>query len=168
MRYILDDTGYIYSVSCNPFECNNKGCTGYTGAIPDGYDTLEQWATTANIRAYKVIDGQLVYDAAKAAELEAEWSKPCENIAAELIKTATYENAELTLNSGNNHTITFSGVEIAGYTPVGVIQIDTSNNNITLQKFSIWSTNAYITIRNTTSSAQKFTTKITVLFVKKF
>lgn len=74
MRYILDDSGYIYSVSCNPIECNNKGCTGYTGAVPEGYDTIEQWATTANIRAYKIVDGQLVYDANRAAELETEWS----------------------------------------------------------------------------------------------
>jgi hypothetical protein len=75
MRYILDDNGYIYSVSCNPIECNNKGCTGYTGAVPEGYDTIELWATTANIRAYKIVDGNLVYDEAKAAELEAEWAE---------------------------------------------------------------------------------------------
>lgn len=83
-----------------------------------------------------------------------------------LVKTSVYENAELTLNGGNNHTITFSNVALDGYTPIGIIQIDTSNNNITLQKFSIWTTNVYITFRNTTSSTQKFTTKITVLFMK--
>jgi uncharacterized protein Veg len=165
MRYILDDNGYIYSVSCNPIECNNKGCTGYTGSVPEGYDTIEIWATTANIRAYKIVDGNLVYDADKAAALEAEWNQ-CGSIASQLIKTAVYEMTELTLNGGNNHTITFSGVAIEGYTPIGIIQVDTSNNSITLQKFSLWSTNAYITIRNTTTSAQKFTTKITVLFIK--
>lgn len=37
MRYILDDNGYIDSVSCTPFECKGKGCTEYTGAIPEGY-----------------------------------------------------------------------------------------------------------------------------------
>jgi hypothetical protein len=75
MRYILDDNGYIYSVSCNPIECNNKGCTGYTGATPEGYDSIELWATTANIRAYKIVDGNLVYDEARAAALEAEWAE---------------------------------------------------------------------------------------------
>jgi hypothetical protein len=74
MRYILDDSGYIYSVSCNPIECNNKGCTGYTGAVPEGYDSLEHWATTANIRAYKIVSGNLTYDSTRAAALEEEWS----------------------------------------------------------------------------------------------
>ena len=75
MRYILDDSGYIYSVSCNPIECNNKGCTGYTGSVPEGYDSIELWATTANIRAYKIVNGNLTYDADRAAALEAEWSQ---------------------------------------------------------------------------------------------
>lgn len=79
MRYILDDSGYIYSVSCNPIECDSKGCTGYTGAVPEGYDSIEQWATTANIRAYKIVNGNLTYDANRAAELEAEWNQ-CESL----------------------------------------------------------------------------------------
>ena len=70
MRYILDDNGYIESVSCTPFFCNNKGCTEYTGNVPDGYSSLEEWATTANVRAYKVVNGQLVYDSAKDTELQ--------------------------------------------------------------------------------------------------
>lgn len=74
MRYILDDDGYIYGVSSNPIECDNKGYIEYTGATPDGYDSLEIWATTANIRAYKIVDGNLVYDANRAAALEAEWT----------------------------------------------------------------------------------------------
>ena len=70
MRYILDDNGYIESVSCTPFFCNNKGCTEYTRDTPEGYSSLEEWATTANVRAYKVVDGQLVYDSAKDTELQ--------------------------------------------------------------------------------------------------
>lgn len=37
MRYILDDNGYIDSVSCTPFNCKDKSCTEYTGTIPEGY-----------------------------------------------------------------------------------------------------------------------------------
>ena len=70
MRYILDSNGYIESVSCTPIVCNNKGCTEYTGNVPEGYSSLEEWATTANVRAYKVVDGQLVYDSAKDTELQ--------------------------------------------------------------------------------------------------
>ena len=74
MRYILDDNGYIDSVSCTPFNCKDKNCTEYTGAIPSGYDTLEEWAQSANIRAYKLVEGNLTFDAAKNTELEALWA----------------------------------------------------------------------------------------------
>lgn len=71
MRYILDSNGYVESVSCTPIVCNDKGCTEYTGNVPDGYSSLEEWATTANVKAYKVVNGQLVYDSAKDTELQA-------------------------------------------------------------------------------------------------
>lgn len=73
MRYILDDLGYIEAVSCTYIECSNKSCTEYTGAIPEGYESLDDWVLNANIRAYKIEDGNLVFDEARAAELEAEW-----------------------------------------------------------------------------------------------
>jgi hypothetical protein len=75
MRYILDDSGYIHSVSCTPFNCADKSCQEYTGAIPSGYETLAEWAQNANIRAYKLVGGNLTFDAAKDAELTAEWAK---------------------------------------------------------------------------------------------
>jgi hypothetical protein len=78
MRYILDDNGYIDSVSCTPFNCKDKSCQEYTGTIPDGYLTLDEWALNANIRAYKIVDNNLVYDETKDAELKAEWEKPAE------------------------------------------------------------------------------------------
>ena len=75
MRYILDSSGYIESVSCTPFNCHDKSCTEYKGSIPSGYDTLQEWATTANIRAYKITNNNLVYDVAKDEALQAEWEK---------------------------------------------------------------------------------------------
>lgn len=75
MRYILDSSGYVESVSCTPFNCKDKSCTEYKGSIPSGYDSLEDWATTANIRAYKITSGNLVYDSARDAALQAEWAK---------------------------------------------------------------------------------------------
>lgn len=74
MRYILDDNGYIDSVSCTPFNCKDKSCTEYTGEIPSGYESIAEWAQNANIRAYKVVEGNLTLDEVKAAELEAEWA----------------------------------------------------------------------------------------------
>ena len=73
MRYILDDNNYIEAVSCTPFNCKDKSCKEYTGAVPANYNSIEEWATTANIRAYYLVDGNLTLDAARAAELEAEW-----------------------------------------------------------------------------------------------
>jgi hypothetical protein len=98
MRYILDDNGYIHSVSCTPFNCADKGCTEYTGAIPSGYETIEEWACTANIRAYKIVDGNLTHDEEKETELEALWELQGKRIlwsgATHLVETET-----ITLNA---------------------------------------------------------------------
>jgi hypothetical protein len=74
MRYILNDEGYIETVSFNyQVECNNKSCTDYTGSVPTGYETLAEWSENANINAYKIVDGNLTYDSNKDAELQALW-----------------------------------------------------------------------------------------------
>lgn len=75
MRYILDDNGYIDSVSCTPFNCKDKSCKEYTGAIPTDYESLTEWATTANIKAYYLVNGNLTLDETRKAELEEEWGK---------------------------------------------------------------------------------------------
>ena len=75
MRYILDDNGYVESVSCNHIECDFKGCTEYKGLIPLGYYSLEEWATKGNIRAYKIVDGTFTYDPDRAAAIESEMRK---------------------------------------------------------------------------------------------
>lgn len=72
MRYVLDDNGYVEAVSCNPFECNDKGCTEYKGLIPLGYYSLTEWVEKANIRAYKIVDGTFTYDSDRAAALQLE------------------------------------------------------------------------------------------------
>lgn len=69
MRYILSDNGYIESVSFSPIEYNGKTCKEYTGTVPSGYSSLEDWAVNANIAAYKIVSNNLVYDAAKDAEI---------------------------------------------------------------------------------------------------
>lgn len=74
MFYILDDLGFIEEVSTHYIERENKTCTEYKGTIPTGYETLDDWVLNANIRAYKIVDGNLTYDANRAAELEAEWN----------------------------------------------------------------------------------------------
>lgn len=75
MKYILDSSGYVESASCNPISCDDKVSQEYTGTIPSGYDSLDDWILNANIRAYKITNGNLVYDAARDEELQAEWAK---------------------------------------------------------------------------------------------
>ncbi len=75
MRYILDSSGYIDSVSCNQFECKDKTCKAYTGTVPSGYDSLEDWVLNANIRAYKIVSGNLTYDSTKDTNLKNEYEE---------------------------------------------------------------------------------------------
>lgn len=76
MRYILDDLGYIETISfLHEIECNNKTCTEYTGSIPEGYSSLLEWSENAVIQAYKIVNGNLTYDANKQTELETEWAR---------------------------------------------------------------------------------------------
>lgn len=75
MRYILTDDGYIDEISFgNPLECKNKNCIEYTGSIPTGYTSLEEWSENAIIQAYKIESGNLVYYQTKATELHALWN----------------------------------------------------------------------------------------------
>lgn len=75
MKYILDSSGYIESASCNPISCDDKVSQEYKGSIPDGYSSLDEWILNANIRAYKITSGNLVYDSARDAALQAEWEQ---------------------------------------------------------------------------------------------
>lgn len=79
MRYILDGLGYIEEVTFGGLiQCNDKSCTEYNGAIPEGYETLEDWQCNANIRAYKIVDSNLVYDEKKDNELQEQFELDAE------------------------------------------------------------------------------------------
>lgn len=75
MRYEIDENNYILNVY---FGCHSGMCTEYTGEIPEGYETLAIWAENANIRAYKLVDGNLILDTVKNEELEALYAKQTE------------------------------------------------------------------------------------------
>ena len=75
MRYILNNSGYIQAISFNnAMTCDNKSCTEYTGSVPTGYGSLEEWNENANINAYKIVDGNLTYDSEEDARLQALWT----------------------------------------------------------------------------------------------
>lgn len=71
MRYELKN-GYISKVF---FGCHSGTCTLYKGTIPAGYSSLEEWANKANIRAYKIVSGNLVFDEGEDARLQEEYNK---------------------------------------------------------------------------------------------
>lgn len=73
MRYILDNEGYVKVCSKTEIVCESKTCTAYEGDIPEGYETIEEWVQNANINAYKVVDGQLVYDPDRDATLQEQY-----------------------------------------------------------------------------------------------
>lgn len=74
MRYILNNSGYVEEISfTHGIECNNKICIEYTGSVPEGYENLAEWSELANINAYKVVDGELIYDSAEDTRLQDLW-----------------------------------------------------------------------------------------------
>lgn len=95
MRYILNDSGFIETISfTHEVECNNKTCTEYTGTVPTGYETLAIWSETANINAYKIVNGNLTYDSEEDARLQSLWASQ---------QTSNMNDAEV-LNTKNNST----------------------------------------------------------------
>jgi microcystin-dependent protein len=76
MRYEIDENNYITDVY---FNCFGTACTEYTGNIPDGYTSLEDWASNANIQAYKIVDSNLVYDSVRDQKLQEKWRQESQN-----------------------------------------------------------------------------------------
>lgn len=69
MRYQLDNEGYLIEVN---FGCTTGMCTEYTGIVPEGYETIEEWYedNCECVRSWKIVDGNLVYDASKDYKLQ--------------------------------------------------------------------------------------------------
>ncbi len=68
MRYKLDSVGYVLAVS---FGCYLDNCAEYTGAVPSGYKSLDDWATNACIQAYYIDQkGNLTLDSYRKNEIE--------------------------------------------------------------------------------------------------
>lgn len=74
MRYIANDRGYLQEVSFGAMiYCNDRGCTGYTGGVPEGYDSLADWFTQEadKLHRWHIVEGELTLDE-DAPEPEAE------------------------------------------------------------------------------------------------
>lgn len=66
MRYITNADGYVVTVSFGgDVECDWGGCMEYTGAVPTGYTSLDDWYAEEVEKLYRwrVVNGQLTMDA---------------------------------------------------------------------------------------------------------
>lgn len=65
MRYIINAAGYLKNVSFGALlTCGGMNCTEYSGEIPSGYDTLEEWylAECETLYRWKIVNGNLTID----------------------------------------------------------------------------------------------------------
>lgn len=71
MQYIADSNSYLKEVSfgCS-VSCNGESCVEYTGAIPSGYSSLEEWYRQEcdNLHQWKISGGNLAKDSSAAVE----------------------------------------------------------------------------------------------------
>lgn len=145
MRYILDNKGYVELCSKTPMQCGGRGCTEYIGEIPAGYSTIESWANTANIRAYKIVDGNLVYDPDRDRELQKQYAREAEdntlathrwvkdrvttsnNVVTDEFASAKNGDSLIVIDDAGNYAIPYLRIENASASDVNVIS---SNRNI--------------------------------------
>lgn len=74
LRYILDKDGYIYHVSLGALIiCDLGECTEYKGEVPEKYETIQEWhdGELERLNAWKIVDGNLVFDETRYKELQA-------------------------------------------------------------------------------------------------
>lgn len=73
MHFKFDENGYV---CCILYGCMTDSCVEYTGLVPtepEVYEDMDDWANNAKVQAYYLNDqGNLIYDAERAASLPAE------------------------------------------------------------------------------------------------
>ena len=65
MRYIADSAGYVKEVSFGAvITCGDSECVEYTGTVPEGYTSLEDWfnACGGELWQWMIVDGNLTLD----------------------------------------------------------------------------------------------------------
>jgi hypothetical protein len=129
MRYEIDENNYITAVY---FNCNSGSCNEYTGNIPDGYTSLEEWASNAHIQAYKIVDNNLVYDSVRDAELQKQWAREEASVSPEhsyyIVTTENISTIPLNqYNDGNVVDVYKDGLKL-----IKGLHFSISENNIVL------------------------------------
>lgn len=79
MRYIVNDENYViaagFGSTINYADCD---CTEYTGAVPSGWSSLEEWYEEEGEKLWrwKIVNGNLTLDSSAVAPEEGHWGVP--------------------------------------------------------------------------------------------
>lgn len=79
MRYIVNAQNYVVAVSFgSEVVYNDCACTEYTGKVPSGYSTLEDWHESEGDKLWrwKIVSGSLTLDSTATAPEEGRWGVP--------------------------------------------------------------------------------------------
>lgn len=79
MRYIVDDANYVKVVTFGAdVVYDDCSCTEYTGRIPSGWNTLDDWYFDegGNLWRWKIVNGNLVIDTTATPPEEGSWATP--------------------------------------------------------------------------------------------
>lgn len=119
MRYIANSKGYIKEISFGAIvECEGATCTEYTGAVPGGYESIEDWFNKECESLYRwmIVNGNLTMD---PNAKEPDESKP--QFGVELL----WENKKLT----DNFQAQTIALALSGYDSVYVEAIRSTDDN---------------------------------------
>lgn len=118
MRYQLDNEGYLIEVN---FGCTTGMCTEYTGTVPEGYETIEEWYedNCECVRSWKIVDGNLVYDASKDYKLQVLYEQEAYNNA----HVSKKEMGMTSTEEINPYTDLFPSIQSSGGYIVGVDEV---------------------------------------------
>lgn len=73
MRYIVNESNYITAVAFGcELACQGYECVEYTGSVPTGYTSLEDWyaGEGEQLHRWKVVDGELTQDSTATAPVD--------------------------------------------------------------------------------------------------
>jgi hypothetical protein len=79
MRYILDSNSYVTAISFGTtMEYNDCVCVEYTGMVPSGWSSLEDWYFDEGDKLWRwqILGGDLVMNATATAPAEGSWVAP--------------------------------------------------------------------------------------------
>lgn len=91
MRYIVNSNNYVTAISFGTeIVYNDCVCVEYTGMVPSGWKTLEDWYFDEGDKLWRwqIIDGELTLDPYATAPGEGDWTKP--DLQYKFVYPATY------------------------------------------------------------------------------